>query len=171
MSPYLGRQYCCLPDSVWHQRAAGCLLRRLSTEFWFFYSKERPCNRFPDSQREVFLLAVLFSFANCWTCCSLPGQLMSKPLCLTLCKVEGRLKVQEPGAIAMSQSVGKRGSASSWKPKKSWFYSPCRLLSHSDVLTSDCLLESCQNFPLRLSQTPWDLRLQGGYFSKPLKWV
>lgn len=44
---------------------------------------------------------------------------MSKPLCLTLCNAKGRLNIQELGAIVMSQSVGKRGSASSWKLKKS----------------------------------------------------
>lgn len=62
-----------------------------------------------------------FAFSLVLVCplLNLPGQLMSKPLCVKLGKAEVRLNVQEPGAVVMSQSVGKRGSASSWKLTKS----------------------------------------------------
>lgn len=62
-----------------------------------------------------------FAFSLVLVCplLNLPGQLMSKPLCVKPGKAEVRLNVQEPGAVVMSQSVGKRGSASSWKLTKS----------------------------------------------------
>lgn len=94
-SPYLGRQCCYLPDSVWHQRRPAGVCSGDCLQNSDFSTPRNVLAVISPIPRERF-----FAFSLVLVCplLNLPGQLMSKPLCVKLGKAEVRLNVQEPGA-------------------------------------------------------------------------